>query len=116
MTSKPSKPPKRATRTPRIWQKTTADHLISIKRDLQLNDTQLANLLGIHPSTVGQWILHSKAPKWTLLAIEGLRRRSRASARNGKRFIIEVPSEHSQTVLQILKSLNVSVSELREVP
>ena len=57
-----------------------AKHLRSLIDDkLVANLSELARAFGVGPSTMSQWLSgKSPAPKWTLLAAEGLRRRRRA--------------------------------------
>ncbi len=55
-------------------------HLLSLISDkLVANASELARAFGVGQSTISQWLSgKNPAPRWTLLAAEGLRRRRRA--------------------------------------
>lgn len=56
-----------------------ASHIKKFMSDTDMSQTGLAATLGVSPGGLSSWINKDDAPRWTLVAIEGLRRRMKGT-------------------------------------
>lgn len=57
-----------------------ASHFVKFMKDTGTSQTKLGEAIGVSPGSISAWIKHNDAPKWTLLAIEALKRRMQGSS------------------------------------
>lgn len=86
-------------------------HLERLIKDLTLSPSQIAEIFGVTSSTVNHWLRHGEAPKWTLIAAEGIHRRCRGTPRR-QILLVHVPTEHIKTVETVVGSLGGSARAL----
>ena len=58
------------------------DHIVNFMDAHSLSQTEMADTLGISGTTICTWLKQKNCPKWTQLAIEGLRRRHKNESEN----------------------------------
>lgn len=63
----------------KVYKKIKSDCLQWFIDDFKLNQTQVAKLLGVSPSTITKWANNGEVPKMAELAIEQLRREMKPS-------------------------------------
>ena len=86
-------------------------HITSILADHNLTHAALAQAIGVSPSTVTEWINKGEAPRWSLLAVECLRRRQGKDTSHV--MLIKVPTGKREMVETFLTALNVTAAEIR---
>ena len=83
------------------------DALKKFQRDCDIKDTEMFNLLCQTNSVVSRWHKVELMPKWVLLALEGLRRRSKA---NEKRVgIILVNKNQMEKLDRLFEIVDVEI-------
>lgn len=92
-----------------------ADHLRDVMVSFELTPGQLADIVGIHTSTLNRWLRHpEETPQWTLLCMEALRRRQAQKQEQGSLIIARVDRHQFQSVAQILNLMQVPFAHLSE--
>lgn len=59
-------------RKPREFDRVSFEHIAEAMRELELNEKDMAEALGISPSAMGDWRRKNDAPRMTVLAVKGL--------------------------------------------
>jgi len=72
--------------------RTDTAHLVAVRKDLGLTTVALAELLHVSSNAISKWVKNNDAPKWTLIAVEGLRRRVKNRSNQPEVFVVTVKS------------------------
>ena len=64
----------------RNWARVETTHIVAFMKESGKNQTELADIIGVKGGSLSQWIRENNAPKWSLLAIEALKRRTQGSS------------------------------------
>jgi hypothetical protein len=95
-------------------QKTqNVSHLEGLMADFNLTPKELGAALRVSPTAVNHWLRGREAPAWTIVAVEGLRRRRRACDQKRRTFLLQIPQEHVETFVAIMNSIGGRVSEIQ---
>lgn len=88
------------------------EHINAFLRDNQITPAMLSSHLGLSHGCVKKWQDNGKAPKWTLAAIEGLRRRIRANNDQPKVMVLSVTRDKLARVQSFLNATGVEFKEI----
>ena len=89
----------------RNFQTTSARHIIAL-REIPMTTQEIAAEFGVTSNSVNLWLKDNKAPYWTKLASECLRRRIK-QFNTDKLMLLKVPKEHLKTIELLTKGLEI---------
>lgn len=90
---------------PRKTNRVPADHIESLLATTNLTVAQLASEFGVGRSTIAAWLTDNSAPRWTLIAVEGVRRRLNKPEKQPLILVTTTDRKHRETLLAIVESL-----------
>ena len=100
-----------ALKTTRKHQTTSARHIQDL-RELGVTVKQISVEFGVTTGSIGAWLHENRAPYWTKVATEGLKRRMNKYTRDNKIILLKVPQEHLKTIESLIKGLEIEVINL----
>lgn len=106
-------PPATKRKTKEYKRAGSNEHLVRYQKETAQSDAQIAELFGTSISGYCRWTQPgAKPPFWTLLAVEGLRRRQRMKDSEDHVFVVKAHGESATLVQAILRALGVDCKEI----
>lgn len=100
------------TMTKRLRETVSTEALQRYQRDFDIKDSEMSKLLCQTNSVVARWHKVGMMPKWVLLCLEGLRRRSKANELQAG--IIQVRKDKRERLDKLLEIVEIKIQWIEQ--